>query len=72
MPGKDGVEAAWRIRKIPAQARTPILAVTANVLAEDRRLCLGAGMNDFVAKPLRPDMLYEPALKWLDPTAHPT
>jgi hemerythrin-like metal-binding protein len=66
MPGLNGLEATRQIRAIPAHARTPILAVTANVFAEDRRRCLEAGMNDFVAKPLMPGVLYQQILKWLE------
>ncbi len=59
MPGMDGFEAAAAIRE---QERgngvsTPIVAVTAHTMAGDRERCLAAGMNAFVAKPLRPDTL---------------
>jgi len=55
MPGTDGLEATRRIRAIEAQTaavRTPILALTANVSAEDREACLAAGMDGFLVKPL--------------------
>ena len=65
MPNLDGVNTTQKIRDLPGYQKTPILALTANAFAEDRALCLAAGMNDFVAKPFDPEALYIALLKWL-------
>lgn len=66
MPLMDGTEATRRIRQHPQFAELPILAMTANVDREDRELCLAAGMNDHIGKPVDPDQLQGAVLSWLD------
>jgi PAS domain S-box-containing protein len=58
MPGIDGLEAARRIRNLPSPAaRTPIIALTANVLSHQRAAYLAAGMDGVAAKPISPAAL---------------
>ena len=55
MPGSDGIAATRHIRAIESERgapRTPIIALTANALEEDRDACLAAGMDGFLTKPL--------------------
>lgn len=67
MPSMDGLEATKTIRSSSrADAKTvPIIAMTADVFAEDIQKCLDAGMNDHIAKPINPEKLYEALLKVL-------
>ncbi len=65
MPILDGMAAAHRIREQRPDLHTPIIALTANAFSDDRRKCLAAGMNDFVTKPVDPDVLFEIIWKWL-------
>ena len=68
MPQVDGLEATRRIRQMPHGRDIPILALTANAFADDKALCLAAGMNDFVSKPTQSDKLFEIVLRWLNVT----
>ena len=70
MPKMDGLEATRQIRQLPGYAAIPILAMTANAFGEDRDRCLEAGMDDFLSKPIKPDLLFGVILKWLDSWGH--
>jgi CheY-like chemotaxis protein len=60
MPEMDGLEASRRIcAQWPAESRPRIIAMTANAMIEDREACFAAGMDDYLAKPVRPEELAE-------------
>jgi len=66
MPLMNGLEATQAIRADSRNQSTPILAMTANAFHEDRQACLAAGMNDHLAKPVTPTILFETLLTWLE------
>ena len=65
MPVMDGRAATRRIRADPRWAHLPVLAMTANAMQGDRELCLAAGMNSHIAKPVEPLALFHQLLQWL-------
>jgi CheY-like chemotaxis protein len=73
MPEMDGFEATAAIRRHDRQegTHTPIIAVTAHAMKGDRERCLAAGMDDYVTKPIKPDLLKEVLEHWLPPASGP-
>jgi len=69
MPRLNGIDATRAIRVLPGGGQLPILAMTANAFNEDRQRCLDAGMNDHIAKPVQPSILFARVLHWLDQAA---
>ena len=69
MPVMDGLTATRHLRQNPAWANLPVLAMTANAMSRDRDLCLEAGMNGHLAKPIDPDELFATLLQWIAPRA---
>lgn len=72
MPEMDGYEATIKIRKNEKSSgvRTPIIAVTANTMANEKERCLSVGMDDHISKPISGSRLIELIQKWL-PTSQP-
>jgi CheY-like chemotaxis protein len=72
MPLLDGLAATreWR-RREQARGAThlPIVALTANAMTSDRASCLAAGMDDYLAKPVRREQLAQALARWLPPAS---
>ena len=65
MPVMDGFTATTKIREQAKYAELPVLAMTANATVEDRDKSLAAGMNEHIAKPINPQVLFGALLKWI-------
>jgi CheY-like chemotaxis protein/HPt (histidine-containing phosphotransfer) domain-containing protein len=71
MPVMDGYQAAAKIRALESKmqplraSRVPIIAMTARAFKEDEQRCRGAGMDDFIAKPIRRQALLQSVTEWI-------
>ncbi len=74
MPGMDGLEATRELRTATPPHRpvtTPIIAMTAHAMIEDRQKSLEAGMDGHLTKPIEPEVLYATLTRWLKPAPEP-
>ena len=65
MPVMDGYEAMREIRKINKYLKTPIIALTAKAMPEDRGKCIDAGASDYLSKPIKEERLFSMMRAWL-------
>lgn len=65
MPVMNGYETTRHLRDTLKFRHLPIVAMTANISQENRKRCLTAGMNDFIAKPINQYQMYRVLVKWL-------
>ncbi len=63
MPLKNGYETTTEIRQIELSKRTPIIALTAGILKEEKQKCLDLGMDDYISKPINSEELHSAILK---------
>ncbi|HVA04954.1 MAG TPA: response regulator [Acidimicrobiales bacterium] len=72
MPVLDGYLATTEIRLHEESRRTPIIAVTGSAMKSDQQRCLAAGMDDYLAKPIRLNVLAEVLKRWTSDGSDPT
>jgi two-component system, sensor histidine kinase and response regulator len=65
MPVMDGLEATRKIRKDNKFSKLPIIAMTASAMKSDIDQCFSAGMSDYIAKPINPELMFKTLLKWV-------
>lgn len=66
LPGIDGIEALQRLRADPVTSATPVIAVTASVMTQDRSRIMAAGFNGFQSKPISVNQLLATVRETLD------
>jgi len=64
MPGMDGLDAAREIRRLSPE-QTPIIALTAHAMEQDRQRCMQAGINQHLTKPVSPERLIQEITHWV-------
>lgn len=69
MPGTNGFQATERLKRDPATAHIPIIAITALAMDQDRELAFAVGCDDYFAKPLEPRLLAEEVVRRIGPAA---
>ncbi|HXJ80090.1 MAG TPA: response regulator, partial [Candidatus Methylomirabilis sp.] len=67
MPEMDGFQATAKLRADSRLLTMPIIAMTAHATLEERQRCLGAGMNDHIAKPIDPALLFDTVSRYYQP-----
>jgi polar amino acid transport system substrate-binding protein len=68
MPVMDGYTATREIRNLKSKIQNvPIIAMTAYAMAGDQEMCIEAGMNDYVSKPIDPEKLFSALVRWIKP-----
>ena len=72
MPVMSGFEASRTIRADPRFADLPIIAMTGNVMEEDRKRCLASGFNDHICKPIDWDQFFPVLARWVKPAKIPS
>jgi two-component system, sensor histidine kinase and response regulator len=72
MPVLDGVAATQRLRQNPRWRELPVIAMTASASRDDERKCRDAGMNDFLTKPVVPDVFFQVIHRWVGAPMPPT
>ena len=72
MPVMDGLQATRAIRATPGFSQLPIVAMTANAMANDYQNSLDAGMNEHLTKPINSEQLTAALLRWIAPQAAST
>lgn len=66
MPGMDGIEATQHIKRLDLQRIPPIVAMTAYSMREDKEKFIGSGMDDYVSKPIRAELLLAKIREWVE------